>query len=86
MRIRIENVTGSPWRACDQFGGRVAIYGDTALIGGRLGDDVVKGVDSGSAYMFTDLLNGDHDGILNDLNNCPAVANPSQSDISPEGA
>ena len=74
------------WRGGRPVRGRVAISGDTALIGGRLGDDVVEGVDSGSAYMFTDLLNGDHDGILNDLNNCPAVANPSQSDINPEGA
>ncbi len=38
--------------AGDQFGGRVALSGDTALIGARLDDDVVKGVDSGSAYLF----------------------------------
>jgi hypothetical protein len=79
-------LTAATAAAGDQFGGRVAISGDTAVIGARLVDDVVKGVDSGSAYMFTDLLNGDHDGILNDLNNCLAVADPSQSDINPEGA
>ena len=84
--VEVAKLLATTGAAGDQFGGRVAIYGDTALIGGRLGDDVVKGVDSGSAYMFTDLLNGDHDGILNNLNNCPAVANPSQSDINPEGA
>jgi hypothetical protein len=40
----------------DQFGGKVAISGDTAVVGARLVDDVVRGVDSGSVYIFTGLL------------------------------
>ncbi len=56
-------LTAADGAAGDQFGGKVAISGDTALIGARLVDDVVKGVDSGSAYVFTDVLDGDHDGI-----------------------
>lgn len=56
-------LTASDGAAGDQFGGRVALSVDTALIGARLDDDEVKGVDSGSAYVFTDVLDGDHDRI-----------------------
>ncbi len=51
--------------AGDQFGGKVALSADTALIGARLDDDEVKGVDSGSAYVFTDVLGDDYAGNAN---------------------
>ncbi len=57
--------TAADGAAGDQFGGRVALSGDTALIGARLNDDVVKGIDSGSAYVFTRVPGGNHDGIEN---------------------
>ena len=56
-------LTAADGAAGDQFGGRVAISGDTALIGARLVNDDVNGVDSGAAYVFTGVLDGDHDGI-----------------------
>ncbi len=55
-------LTAADATAGDQFGGRVAISGDSALIGARLVDDDVYGVDSGSAYVFTGVLGGNHDG------------------------
>jgi len=51
--------------AGDQFGGRVAMSGNTALIGARLVDDNVKGGDSGAAYVFTGVPGGDRDGNEN---------------------
>ncbi len=56
-------LTAADATAGDQFGGRVALSGDTALIGARLVDNDVYGVDSGSAYVFTGVLGGNHDGI-----------------------
>ena len=45
-------LTATDGEAVDIFGVRVAISGDTALIAARRDDDAVKGVDSGSAYVF----------------------------------
>jgi hypothetical protein len=56
-------LTAADGVAGDQFGGRVALSGDTALIGARLVNDVINDVDSGAAYVFTVVLDGDHDGI-----------------------
>ncbi len=56
-------LTAADATAGDQFGGRVALSGDSALIGARLVDNDVYGVDSGSAYVFTGVLGGNHDGI-----------------------
>ena len=39
--------------AGEEFGGKVALWGDTAIAGVMRDDDDVKGVDSGSAYVFT---------------------------------
>jgi hypothetical protein len=44
-------LVASDGAAGDQFGWSVALDGDTAVIGARLDDD--KGIDSGSAYVFT---------------------------------
>ena len=46
-------LTAADGSAGDQFGGRVAISGNTAIIGARLVDDNVKGGESGAAYVFT---------------------------------
>ena len=54
-------LTAADGKPGDQFGGKVAISGNAAVVGARLVDDVDKGVDSGSVYIFTDLLNGDRD-------------------------
>ncbi len=56
-------LTAADATAGDQFGGRVALSGDSALIGARLVDNDVNSVDSGSAYVFTGVLGGNHDGI-----------------------
>lgn len=45
-------LTASDAGEVDIFGVRVAISGDTALIAARRDDDDVKGVDTGSAYVF----------------------------------
>ncbi len=55
-------LTPTDGSAGDQFGGRVAMSGNTALIGSRLVDDDIKGRDSGAAYVFTGVLSGDQDG------------------------
>ncbi len=56
-------ITAADGKAGDQFGGKVAISGDAAVIGARMVDDVVKGVDSGSVYIFTGLLDAGDDGV-----------------------
>ena len=48
-------LTAADGSAGDQFGGRVAMSGTTAIIGARLVDDNVKGGESGAAYVFTDV-------------------------------
>jgi hypothetical protein len=52
-------LTAADGSAGDQFGGRVAMSGNTAIIGARLADDNVKGGDSGAAYVFTDVRASD---------------------------
>lgn len=46
-------LTATDGKAGDTFGGKVALSGDTAVIGVIRDDDDVKGKDSGSAYVFT---------------------------------
>ena len=67
----------------DLFGWSVAIDGDTAVIGARLDDD--NGSSSGSAYVFSLITDSDGDGIPDDLDNCPTVANPDQADSNGDG-
>ncbi|MEE9129904.1 MAG: FG-GAP repeat protein [Phycisphaerales bacterium] len=45
-----DKVTASDGAANDEFGGRVSIDGDTAIVGAKFNDD--GGTDSGSAYIF----------------------------------
>lgn len=52
-------LTPTDGSAVDGFGGRVAMSGNTVLIGARLVDGDVKGGDSGAAYVFTGELSGD---------------------------
>jgi hypothetical protein len=52
-------LTAADGSAGDQFGGRVAMSGNTAIIGARLADDNVKGGESGAAYVFTDVRASD---------------------------
>ncbi len=56
-------LTAADGKAGDQFGGKVAISGDTAVVGARLVDDVVTGVDLGSVYIFTGLLDAGDEGV-----------------------
>jgi len=68
----------------DEFGVSVAVDGDTAVIGAYLDDD--NGNRSGSAYVFNLMLHdGDGDGILDDDDNCPSIANPYQHDFDFDG-
>ncbi len=46
-------LTASDGAADDTFGGKVAIAGDTIIVGVIRDDDVINGKDSGSAYVFT---------------------------------
>ena len=48
--IEEQKLTASDGAAFDQFGGSVAVNGNTAIVGARLDDD--KGTNSGSAYIF----------------------------------
>ena len=52
-------LTPTDGSAGDGFGGRVAMSGNTVLIGARLVDGDVKGDDSGAAYVFTGVPSGD---------------------------
>ena len=60
--VEVAKLLAADGAARDQFGYSVALSGDTAVIGVRFDDDDVNGVDSGSAYVFTSMLDGDHDG------------------------
>jgi hypothetical protein len=57
-------ITASDGSAGDQFGGRVAISGNTAIIGARLVDDDVNRENSGAAYVFTDFRASDPSGSI----------------------
>jgi hypothetical protein len=51
--IQQAKLTAADGEAEDTFGGKVALSGDTAIIGVIRDDDKVNGTDSGSAYVFT---------------------------------
>jgi hypothetical protein len=59
QRTKLTAADGKPG---DQFGGKVAISGDAAVVGARLVDDVDRGVDSGAVYIFTGLLDAGDEG------------------------
>jgi hypothetical protein len=51
--VQQAKLTAADGETGDTFGGKVALSGDTAVIGVIRDDDEVKGKDSGSAYVFT---------------------------------
>ena len=51
--VQQAKLTPADGEAEDTFGGKVALSGDTAIIGVIRDDDDVRGKDSGSAYVFT---------------------------------
>ncbi|MFQ5982059.1 MAG: FG-GAP repeat protein, partial [Woeseiaceae bacterium] len=51
--VEVAKLLADDGAANDFFGFSVALSGGTALIGAMRDDDDVKGVDSGSAYVFT---------------------------------
>ncbi len=62
MWIQKTKLTAADGKPGDQFGGKVAISGDAAIVGARLVDDVDRGVDSGSVYIFTGVLDAGDEG------------------------
>jgi subtilisin family serine protease len=59
----------------DNFGFSVALFEDTALLGARYNDN---GSSSGSAYVYI-LIDEDGDGVQTDVDNCPIISNPTQT-------
>ena len=59
----------------DAFGYSVGLDGDMTLIGA-----VSDGNVAGSAYIFGLVMDTDSDGIPDDVDNCPTVANADQAD------
>ena len=72
-------LTASDAAVGDHFGSSVALDGGTAVIGADQ-DDL-----SGSAYVFSLLFDSDGDGVSDDVDNCPTVPNPDQSDSDGDG-
>jgi len=50
---QVQKLTASDGATFDEFGLRVSISGDTAIVGAHLDNDAVNGNDSGSAYIFS---------------------------------
>ena len=78
----------SKWTATDGaaehfLGTSVALSADTALVGanGAFGNDN----NTGAAYLFAIQLDSDADGKDDMDDNCPSIANPSQSDTDLDG-
>jgi hypothetical protein len=78
-------LTASDAAASDLFGFSVAVSGDTAVIGAYGDDD--GGSNAGSAYVFElgCIPDGDNDGVLDDVDNCPWDTNPLQEDADTDG-
>jgi hypothetical protein len=78
-----EKVTASDGAASDQFGVAVGISGDM-LVAGATFRDVGANADQGSAYVVT-VADLDSDGVADELDNCPSVPNPEQTDTDGDG-
>ena len=82
---------GDTWRSCqtlrasdagesDKFGVAAALGPGVAFIGADLADHEGR-IDSGAAYRYTRRApDTDGDGVANPDDNCPATANPDQTD------
>lgn len=72
-------VTPSDIEPNEEFGRAVAVAGNWVLVGSRF--DEPAGTESGSAYFYRIAgLDDDRDGVLNECDNCLAVANENQVD------
>jgi len=68
----------------DEFGKAVSIFNDTAVIAAQRDDDL--GEDSGSAYVFENILvNTDNDHVFDYSDNCPFTSNNDQADTDVDG-
>ena len=77
--IETEKMTASDANLGDNFGRSVSVSGGKIVIGSYLDDD--DGTNSGSAYVFeVQDPDSDSDGIFDESDNCPLVANPDQTD------
>jgi hypothetical protein len=73
-------LTPNDGAAGDNFGYSVALSGGTAVAGAHPHDAL--GTDSGAAYVFINVgvIDTDGDGVADNDDNCPLVANPDQRD------
>ncbi|MDX8412416.1 MAG: PKD domain-containing protein [Mariprofundaceae bacterium] len=67
----------------DQVGWSVAFSGDTAVVGAP--HEITFTSSTGSAYIFSLILDADSDGIADVADNCPTVYNPEQTDADADG-
>ena len=87
-RVETAKLTASDGAASDEFGGSVAIDGDTILVGAA-GDDVGFNTNQGSATVFFTLGSdpdgdSDGDGVADSVDNCPTQAGPVSNKGCPE--
>jgi hypothetical protein len=73
-------LTASDGSTGSHFGSSVGISGDMVVVG-AFGHDTFRG----SAYVFGPPPDADGDGVTDDVDNCPVVANPGQEDTDEDG-
>lgn len=72
----VEKLTASDAARGHRYGFSVAVAGNTAIIGSSEDDEA--GFRSGSAYVIALTKDGDHDGVVDQEDNCPYTKNPGQ--------